>query len=138
MTGISPGRAACEAYGEIWANQGSSRSALWEDAAMAAVAAYIEANGRDPVDAATVIAEAVVPELAGIREQLGTVYTERARLVAFLAACYGDAVQCPDPDDPDYRLLYVTTPAGQMSWHVHVDDAAELLRHVPQADEAGW
>jgi hypothetical protein len=55
--------------------------------------------------------------------QLGAVYTERARLVAFLAACYS-AVHVPDRDDDEYEIVYVTTPAGQMSWHVRADDLA--------------
>jgi len=136
MTGTSPGRAACEAYGEIWANQGSIRWSLWEDAARAAISSYIKANGRDPVDAASVITEAVVPELAGIREQLRAVYTERARLVAFLAACY-PSVMLTDDAEPDWPIVFVDTPAGQLSWHVARADLG-LFAHVPATAEPTW
>lgn len=74
-----------------------------------------------------------------LRSQVGAVYTERARLVAFLAACY-ESAQYLDQDDDEYRLLYVKTPAGQMSWHVRGDDAETLLGHVPHGedDDPGW
>ena len=55
------------------------------------------------------------------------VYRERAALAAVLAARW-PAVRTP-PDDEGYSVLYVDSPAGQLSWHIHQDDA-DLLRHV--------
>jgi hypothetical protein len=43
---------------------------VWGETARAAVAAYIEANGRDPVDAVSVIADVVVPGYAAARAAL--------------------------------------------------------------------
>ncbi len=144
------GRAAYEAYAQTsdgkslvsgaplpsWDEQRPELREAWDAAARAAVAAYIEANGRDPVDAAAVIAEAVVPELAGIREQLRAVYTERARLVAFLAACY-PAAMLTDDAEPDWPIVFVSTPAGQLSWHVARADLG-LFEHVPATAEPTW
>jgi hypothetical protein len=65
---ISPARAACEAYGEIWANQGPSRSALWEDAAKAA----IEAAPQDPMwEQAYMEVQSVLDEALGSGEDDG-------------------------------------------------------------------
>lgn len=79
----------------------------------------------------------VCEERDELRKAQGALYRERAHLTAFLAACY-PSVQCPDFDDDEYRLLYVATPTGQMSWHVHEDDAADLLGHVPEDEAAEW
>jgi len=49
-------------------------------------------------------------------------YRERNRLVAFLAKCYpaGLAVTKIEGWDAEWHgCVYVDTPAGQMSWHVH-------------------
>jgi hypothetical protein len=72
-----------------------------------------------------------------MRKALGTLYRERAHLTAFLAACY-PSVLAPDTDDGEYAILYVGTPAGQLSWHVRIDDAEELLSHVQADDTAEW
>lgn len=48
-------------------------SGLWADVAREVIAAYVEANGGDPVDPVHVIAEVVAPELAAVtseRDQL--------------------------------------------------------------------
>lgn len=42
-----------------WEEIGHERRAAWDAAASAAIAAYIELNGGDPVDARAVIAEAL-------------------------------------------------------------------------------
>jgi len=79
----------------------------------------------------------VMEERDDLKKALGAVYRERAHLTAFLAACYPSST-CTDWDDDEYRLLYVATPAGQLSWHVHVDDADKLLGHVPEDEAAEW
>lgn len=55
------------------------------------------------------------------------VYTERARLVAFLASVYPSRIG-PDPKDPAWFVVTVDTPVGQMCWHV--SDADRLERHL--------
>lgn len=50
------------------------------------------------------------------------VYSERAALVAFLAKIYPSVLAYNDPNEPDWPVLYVNTPEGQLSWHVHEDD----------------
>lgn len=90
---------------------------------------------EEELDVARAAYKRVCEERDELRKAQGALYRERAHLTAFLAACY-PSVQCPDFDDDEYRLLYVTTPAGQLSWHVQVDDADDLLGHVPH-DGAG-
>lgn len=57
-------------------------------------------------------------------------YTERARLVAHLAAGYPSVlVYGADPDEPDWPVVFVILPTGQVSWHVAPDDIP-LFEHV--------
>lgn len=62
-----------------------------------------------------------------------SIYRERARLVAFLASRYPAVRAYSDPFEPDWSVVYVTTPAGQMSWHIAPSDV-DLFRHVPLVD----
>ena len=73
------------------------------------------------------------------------VYRERARLVAYLAACYpGAAVLAfSDPDAPGWAVLTIDTPVGQLSWHISPDDLdlfpETLVAHVhPEDPRAKW
>lgn len=59
------------------------------------------------------------------------VYRERARLVAFLASLFPSVLAYADPDEPDWAVVYVSTPAGQLSWHIASGDV-ELFDHVPK------
>jgi hypothetical protein len=59
-----------------------------------------------------------------------SVYSERARLVAYLARQYPAVLAYDDPDEPDWPVIYITTPAGQLSWHIAPDDVW-LFAHVP-------
>lgn len=62
---------------------------------------------------------------------LETVYRERHHLVAHLAAAYPSVmVLNADPDEPDWPVIYVTLPTGQVSWHIAPADM-DLFRHVP-------
>lgn len=54
----------------------------------------------------------------GLRE----VYRERARLVAFLTSIYSCYIGYTDPDEPEWAVVMVYTPAGQMSWHIAAED----------------
>lgn len=57
-------------------------------------------------------------------------YRERAALVAHLAAIYPAAIAYNDPAEPDWPVIYVTTPHGQLSWHLSEKDG-DLFPHVP-------
>ena len=53
-------------------------------------------------------------------------YTERNRLVAFLAWLYPSGLKktaIPGWEPEWHGCVYVDTPAGQMSWHYHDRDA---------------
>lgn len=56
-------------------------------------------------------------------------YRERAWLIAFVAALYPAVRASNDPYD-DRSVVYVETPAGQLSWHVDGADVV-LFPHVP-------
>ena len=51
-----------------------------------------------------------------------SVYRERAHLVSFLTTVYPSVGCYNDPGYPEYLVVYVETPVGQMSWQVHPDD----------------
>ena len=51
-----------------------------------------------------------------------SIYRERAHLVAFLTTLYPSGGSYNDPEEPEYCVVYVETPVGQMSWHIHPDD----------------
>lgn len=56
-------------------------------------------------------------------------YRERAFLVAHLASQYFSAITYNDPNEPDWPVIYIETPAGQLSWHLSPDDL-DLFEHV--------
>jgi hypothetical protein len=62
---------------------------------------------------------------------LSAAYRERARLVAYLATQHPAVLAYADPDEPEWAVVYVHTPAGQMSWHIAPGDV-ELFAHVPK------
>lgn len=64
------------------------------------------------------------------------VYSERARLVAHLAALYPSAWG-DDPAAPGWPVVYVHTPRGQLSWHIAPSDF-HLFSHVPRDDTVVW
>lgn len=64
------------------------------------------------------------------------VYSERSRLVAFLAALYPSALGT-DPTEPDWPVVYVDTPAGQLSWHIAPADV-RFFAHVPRNESVVW
>lgn len=60
-------------------------------------------------------------------------YTERNRLVAYLASVYPSGIKktaIPGWDPVWHNCVFIDTPTGQMSWHYH-DDDAELFAHLP-------
>jgi hypothetical protein len=53
---------------------------------------------------------------------LDAAYRERAHLVAHLAARYPSSIGT-DPAEPDWRVVYVQLPTGQVSWHISRADS---------------
>lgn len=77
--------------------------------------------------------------LEALREQLVAidgVYRERARLVSFLTYLYPSAWMA-DPHNPGWRVVYVYSPAGQLSWHIAPKDW-DLFSHLPQCPGMPW
>lgn len=65
--------------------------------------------------------------------KLESAYSERNKLVAFLAHCYPAAIARTAIEgwDPEWHwCVYINTPAGQMSWHYH-DSDAHLFDDLP-------
>jgi hypothetical protein len=63
-------------------------------------------------------------------------YTERNRLVAFLARIYPSGVKrtaIPGWDEAWHNCAYINLPVGQASWHYH-DSEAHLFAHLPPYD----
>lgn len=67
----------------------------------------------------------------------GNVYRERAHLVAFLAKVYPSVIGYNDPHEPDWPVVYISTPQGQLSWHLSKNDL-DLFDHVPQTGCVTW
>jgi len=58
------------------------------------------------------------------------IYRERAHLVAHLAAGYPSVlVEGADASAPDWPVLFVKLPDGQVSWHISPTDR-DLFGHV--------
>lgn len=68
-----------------------------------------------------------------------SVYRERSHLVAYLAATYPSHIGYTDPSEPDWAVVIIDTPTGQMSWHVSPDDTDlfALVRPTSTGD-LGW
>lgn len=66
-----------------------------------------------------------------------SIYRERAHLVAFLTTLYPSVGAYNDPEEPEFCVVYVETPAGQMSWHIHPDDM-DLFDGICIVDDHRW
>ncbi len=66
-----------------------------------------------------------------------SVYRERAHLVAFLTTLYPSVGAYNDPEEPEYCVVYVETPVGQMSWHIHPEDL-DLFDGLPIVEQQVW
>jgi len=62
---------------------------------------------------------------------LRSVYRERAHLVAYLAALFPSVISHSGSSGSLWPVVYVATPAGQLSWHMSIEDL-DLFGHVPQ------
>ncbi|WP_143020280.1 hypothetical protein [Sinosporangium album] len=67
------------------------------------------------------------------------IYSERSALVAHLAALHPSLISYNDPEEPEWPLVYIDTPEGQLSWHIAPSDLY-LFAHVPIVgnDVAVW
>ena len=70
-------------------------------------------------------------------EDVRALYTERAQLVALLAALYPSSWEYTDPQAEGWPVVYVELPTGQASWHISPDDWP-LFSHVPRNPAAQW
>lgn len=66
-----------------------------------------------------------------------SVYRERARLVAHLAAVYPSTIGHYDAQWPEYQVVIIELPAGQVSWHIAPSDF-DLFTHVRMASVNTW
>lgn len=64
------------------------------------------------------------------------VYRDRAHLIALLTTHY-PAIVGRDPAAPDWPVVYIETPAGQLSWHIAPDDM-DLFSHLRGTDRNPW
>jgi hypothetical protein len=70
---------------------------------------------------------------SGPFEALAYCYRERSQMIAFLACQYPAVICANDPNEPNWPVIYLKTPAGQLSWHLSRTDL-DLFGHVPQVD----
>lgn len=65
--------------------------------------------------------------VAGDSDQLRTTYRQRNELAAVLASAFESVIATNDPQLPGLPVLYVNTPHGQLSWHIHPDDVDTVV-----------
>jgi len=73
-------------------------------------------------------------ERDALRKQKDDAYTERNAVVAALSKLYPSYLAL-HPDDSEWdaerrAIVFVETPAGQLSWHLH-DSHLQMFRHLP-------
>jgi hypothetical protein len=56
-------------------------------------------------------------------------YRERAILTSHLSKIYPSTIFPSDADEPEWNVLTVMGPTGQMTWHISPDDM-DLYGHV--------
>lgn len=60
--------------------------------------------------------------IADDSDRLRATYRQRNELAAVLASAFESVIATNDPQLPGLPVLYVHTPHGQLSWHLHPDD----------------
>ncbi|MGH3628032.1 MAG: hypothetical protein ACRDRL_11415 [Sciscionella sp.] len=72
-------------------------------------------------------------------DKLNAAYRERAHLVALLTTLFPSHIGYTDPNEREWAVAIVETPAGQLSWHIARDDIY-LFAHVPVSlsTDRGW
>ncbi|MFE2539022.1 hypothetical protein [Actinacidiphila glaucinigra] len=83
--------------------------------------------------------EAIPPALPGgsPSEDQIDIYTERAHLLAVLVALFGGVLSYADRSNPGWPVLYIESPAGQLSWHINPEDVW-LFDQVPVIEDYPW
>jgi hypothetical protein len=144
VTGPTPGQAAYEAHrASWWKRHGMPTEGLLPDGQWEQMSG-VQGGGQEDWEA---VAQAVLKagtcphgdlaqQLAAAEAERDKAYSERARLVAYLAACYPSEIVPAESDSGAWFLVFVTTPAGQMSWHLHEDDL-DLFEPLLNAPETG-
>lgn len=61
------------------------------------------------------------------------IYRERAMLVRVLAEWYPSTIKI-DENEPDWPIIYIELPTGQVSWHIAKEDM-EIYASVRKNDE---
>ena len=79
----------------------------------------------------------LVTEGNELREERDKAYEERAKLIAYLTAVYPSEITPAESDSGAWNLVFVATPSGQMSWHLHEDDIVEYFQHLVNLPETG-
>ncbi len=70
-------------------------------------------------------------------DALNAAYRERAHLVAHLAASFPSTIGYHDPSEPDWAVVIIDLPTGQVSWHVSPQDM-DLFTRVPRTEISMW
>ncbi|MFD7615813.1 hypothetical protein [Streptomyces sp. NPDC059802] len=120
----APKREIREAFGRGY-DKGRERRCASQDERVAQSAAR---------DAAAALTAQLAAEAA-----LDATYRERAHLVALLAALHPSHIGHTDPNAPEWAVVTVETPAGQMTWHIAERDM-DLFSHVQPTNRIcrGW
>ena len=53
-----------------------------------------------------------------------------AQLVAVLAAIWPSVITFSDPNEPDWAVVTIESPKGQLSWHIHRNDL-DVVKWIP-------
>jgi hypothetical protein len=61
------------------------------------------------------------------------IYRERAHLVALLTRFFPSCISYNDPSEPDWPVVYMNAPTGQLSWHISPSDV-HLFAHVVKVE----
>ncbi|MEV8477876.1 hypothetical protein [Streptomyces sp. NPDC051173] len=78
-------------------------------------------------------------QLAAVEAERDAVYRERAHLIAHLAALHPSHIGYTDPGAPDWAVVIIEAPGGQLSWHIAERDL-DLFKHVQPTNRIcrGW
>jgi hypothetical protein len=98
----------------------------WRNHAETAIRREAPFSGKTLRHAATALSELHVGK--PLVAPLDAAYAERNKLVAALIRITGwPACMAPDFDAPGYTVVYVESPAGQLSWHVSDEEIDQFL-----------
>lgn len=69
---------------------------------------------------------------------LDAAYRERAHLIALLTRLFPSRWFADGEKDPEWPIIYIDTPAGQLSWHISRNDLHLFADTVPIAEANPW